>query len=188
MDHFMDDLHAIKCLKKGEIGGLEFLITRYQVRAFRTAFLIIRDEALAEDVVQDTFLRIYQRIHHFNEEQSFEPYLMRSITNASLNIAKKESRHVTLDDEIEPMILEQLLTQAATTEDLVEYAHLKQEIYAAMAKLQPRERKVIVERYYLEMSEKEMAVEHSVAPGTVKWLLNKARLHLRTFISPEGEE
>ncbi len=47
---------------------------------------------------------------------------------------------------------------------------------------------VIIERYYLEMSEKEMAVEHSIAPGTVKWLLNVARLHLRTFIRPEGEK
>ncbi len=184
----MDDSQAVSRMKKGDIGGLETLIARYQERAFRTALLILHDDALAEDVVQDTFLRIFQRIRHFDEEQSIEPYLMRSVTHAALNTAEKESRHIVLDEDTEPLILERLLDKAATTEDLAEYANLKKEIYAALAKLKPRERTVIVQRYYLEMSEKEMAVEHSVAPGTVKWLLNKARMHLRTFIIPESEK
>lgn len=182
----MDDPQAISRMKKGDIGGLEFLIARYQDKAFRTALLVLHNDALAEDVVQDTFLRIFQRIRYFDEEQPIEPYLMRSVTHAALNTAEKESRHMVFDEEIEPVILERLLDKASTTEDLAEYANLKQEIYDALAKLKPRERTVIVQRYYLEMSEKEMAVEHSVAPGTVKWLLNKARMHLRTFITPES--
>jgi RNA polymerase sigma-70 factor (ECF subfamily) len=184
----MDDPQAISRMKKGDIGGLEFLIARYQDKAFRTALLILHNDTLAEDVVQETFLRIFQRIRYFDEEQSIEPYLMRSVTHAALNTAEKESRHTVLDEETEPVILERLLDKASTTEDLAEYAILKQEIYAALAKLKPRERMVIVQRYYLEMSEKEMAVEHSVAPGTVKWLLNKARTQLRTFIIPESEK
>ena len=58
----MDDPQAIQRLKKGDISALEVLITRYQVKAYRTAFLITHDDALAEDVVQETFLRVYQRI------------------------------------------------------------------------------------------------------------------------------
>jgi RNA polymerase sigma-70 factor (ECF subfamily) len=183
----MDELQAIKRLKKGDISGLEFLITRYQVRAVRTAFLITHDEKLAEDVVQDTFLRIYQRIHHFDETQPFGPYLMRSVANAALNAAEKSSRQVVLSEDDETVVLERLIQNASTTEDLVDYALLKQEIFSVLAKLSPRERSVIVERYYLEMSEKEMADKHSIAPGTVKWLLNGARRRLRAFMKPEGE-
>jgi len=183
----MDELQAIKRLKKGDINGLEFLITRYQVRAVRTAFLITHDEKLAEDVVQDTFLRIYQRIHHFDETQPFGPYLMRSVANAALNATEKSSRQVALSEDDETVVLERLIQNASTTEDLVDYALLKQEIFSVLAKLSPRERSVIVERYYLEMSEKEMADKHSIAPGTVKWLLNEARRHLRAFMKPEGE-
>ena len=86
------------------------------------------------------------------------------------------------------MILERLLHKATTTENQVEYIQLKQEISSALTKLKPRERMVIVERYYLDMSEKEMAAEHSIAPGTVKWLLNSARHQLRKFIRVEGKE
>lgn len=183
----MDDSQAIKCLKKGDISGLEFLITRYQGRAIRTAFLITHDNALAEDVVQDTFLRVYQRIHYFDETRSFEPYLLRSVAHAALNAAEKTSRHVALNEDVELVLVEQLLHKASTTEDMVEYALLKQEIFTVLGKLNPRERMVIIERYYLDMSEKEMAVEHEIAPGTVKWLLNVARQHMRTFIRTEGD-
>lgn len=184
----MDDSLAIQKMKKGDISGLEILINRYQVRAFRTAVLILHDDALAENVVQDTFLRIYQRIHYFDEKKSFESYLLRSTANAAINVAEKESRQILFDEGSEPEILEQLLNKASTTEDQVEYAQMKQEIFAALARLKPRERMVIIERYYLEMSEKEMAVKHSIAPGTIKWLLNGARHQLRKFISLVGEE
>ena len=184
----MDDSQAIQRLKKGDISGLEVLITRYQVKAFRTAFLITHDDALAEDVVQETFLRVYQRIRHFDETRPFKPYLLRSVANSALNAAEKLSRQVVFPEEDDPVILEQLIRDAATTEDLVDYALLKDEIFSKLARLSPRERMVIIERYYLEMSEKEMAVEHSIAPGTVKWLLNAARLHLRAFMKPEGEK
>lgn len=184
----MDDSQAIQRLKKGDISGLEVLIARYQTRAIHTAFLITHDEALAEDVVQDTYLRIYQRIRYFDETRPFEPYLLRSVTHAALNMAERSSRHVVLNETDDVVIMGQLLHTAATTEDQVEYAMLKQEIFSHLAKLSPRERMVIIQRYYLEMSEKEMAVEHSIAPGTVKWLLSVARQHLRTFIRTEGEK
>ena len=58
----MDDTQAIRHLKCGDLGGLEILMQRYQVKAARTAFLITHDESVAQDVVQETFIRIGQRI------------------------------------------------------------------------------------------------------------------------------
>jgi DNA-directed RNA polymerase specialized sigma24 family protein len=57
-----------------------------------------------------------------------------------------------------------------------------------MQKLSPRQRAVIVQRYYLEMSEKEMAAESGTAVGTIKWLLNAARERLRTLLVERSEE
>lgn len=184
----MDDSQAIQKLKKGDIGGLEFLIARYQVRAFRTAVLILHNDDLAEDVVQETFLRIYRSIRYFDENRPLEPYLMRSITHAALNTAKKEARQMAFDEETESIVLERLLQKASITEDPFEYNHLKQEIYSALVQLKPRERTVIIERYYLEMSEKEMSMRHATAPGTIKWLLNSARRRLRSLINAEDNE
>jgi RNA polymerase sigma-70 factor (ECF subfamily) len=57
-----------------------------------------------------------------------------------------------------------------------------------MQKLSPRQRAVIVQRYFLEMSEKEMAEENHTANGTVKWLLNAARERLRALLAERSDE
>jgi len=183
----MNDQQAIRRLKDGDISGLEFLIARYQAKALRAAFLITHDEPLAEDVVQETFVRIYQRINSFDESRPFEPYLLGSVCHVALNAAEKTARWVPLDEDSGSGSLDRLMAQALKTEDLVEYAQLKQEIFQALEQLPPRERTVIIQRYYLEMSEKEMAENLSTPPGTVKWLLNLARQRLRGLMSMERD-
>ena len=181
----MDDLQAIRRLKNGDIGGLEILIARYQEKAVRTAYLVTHHETLAEDVVQDVFVRFYERIRHFDESRAFEPYFMRSVVNTALNAVEKESRSSVFSDEIDAATVENLLASAATVEDQVEFAQLKGEILQALEHLSPRQRVVVAQRYYLEMSEQEMTEALELAPGTVKWLLNAARSRLRALLSPE---
>jgi RNA polymerase sigma-70 factor (ECF subfamily) len=178
----VDDLQAIQRLKAGDIGGLETLVRRHQARAVRVAFLITHDESLAEDVVQDTFMRLYHRIHHFDPSHPFEPYLLRSVVNAALNVAQN-ARHLSMEGDLEQV--EGLLSQAASVESEMEYTQLKQRIVAALAELEPRQRAVVIQRYYLEMSEKEMAVALDAPPGTVKWLLNTARARLQDLLGSE---
>ncbi|HLO16213.1 MAG TPA: sigma-70 family RNA polymerase sigma factor [Anaerolineales bacterium] len=179
----MDDLQAIRRLKSGDIGGLEILVARYQAKAVRIAFLITHDELQAEDVVQDTFVRLYRKIGQFDSAHPFEPYLLRSVTNAALNSTRQVKQQVPLDGD--PGQVEQLLSQAASVESEVDTLQLKQQIIAALAKLEPRQRAAVVQRYYLEMSEREMAVALDAAPGTVKWLLNAARARLRELLGSE---
>src|SRR5688572_33187437 len=99
----MEDLHAIRRLKRGHMDGLETLMQRHQLKAARAAFLITHDQAVAQDIVQDLFLRIYQRIHQFDEAYPFEPYLMRSVINASLNAVRGTRRLTSLDRETKDM-------------------------------------------------------------------------------------
>lgn len=180
----MDDLEAIRRLKGGDLRGLEALMERYQHKAARAAFLITHDKAVAQDVVQETFIRICDRIHQFNLSHPFEPYLIRSVIHASLNAVRGDRRFTSLDDENE---LEDLLDRAASVESQVEFAQLQQEVLDALSKLSPRQRAAIVQRYYLDMSEREMAVALDAMPGTVKWLLNAARGRLRQLLGQKGE-
>ena len=178
----MDDVQAIHRMKHADIGGLEILVTRYQVKAVRTAFLITHDESMAEDVVQDTFIRIFQRIRQFDENRSFEPYFMRCVVNAALNAIRKKAEQTHSDSNTNMDELETLLAQAASVEEQVEFSELKGEILAALDRLSSRQRAAVVQRYYLGMSEKEMADALEAAPGTVKWLLNAARTRLRGIL------
>ena len=179
----MDDLHAIRRLKNGDIGGLEILIACYQEKAVRTAYLVTHDEPMAEDVVQDAFVRFYERARHFDERRPFEPYFLRSVVHTALNAVEKEHHTTALpDEEVDIRAFECLLARASTVEEQVEYTQMKREIHRALGALSPRQRAAAVQRYYLDMSEKEMSEALDVAPGTVKWLLNAARARLRTLL------
>lgn len=181
----MNDLEAIRRLKDGDIGGLETLMARYQRKAVQTAYLITHDEQMAEDVAQDVFVRVFQRIRHYDENRSFEPYLLRSVANLALNTCEKTARWVQFGADADLEVISDLLLRAASTEEMVEYNRLKSEVAAALKALPPRQRTAIVQRYYLGMSEQEMAESLSAAPGTVKWLLNNARQRLRSLLSAE---
>lgn len=184
MEPNIEDLQAIRRLKRGDMGGLECLIAHHQAKALRTAFLITHNEPMSEDVVQDVFVRFYQHVENFDELRPFEPYFMRSIVNAALNLIEREKKCRSFPEE-DTSELENLLDQAASVEEQVEFNTLKWQITEALAKLPPRQRAAIVQRYYLEMSEKEMSESLDSPPGTVKWLLNAARSRLRSLLGSE---
>ena len=178
----MDEAQAIQRLKKGELAGLEILVARYQLRAVRTAYLITGDPDLAEDIVQDAFIKVIRSIRGFDDARPFEPWFLRSVTNASLKTLQKSTRHVQVDEDIDENLLTRLVEQEESVEAQVESREVQNQLWDAMKTLSPRQRAVIVQRYYLGMSEAEMAQDANSAAGTIKWLLNAARERLRSLL------
>lgn len=178
----MDDQQTIQRLKNGDIGGLETLVAQYQVRAVRTAYLITRDPDLAEDIVQDAFVKVFRSIHGFDATRPFEPWFMRSVANASLKVMQKSARHVQIGEESDETFFAELVEQGASIEDQIESIEVQNQLWDAMQRLSPRQRAVIVQRYYLGMSEAEMVQDTGSAAGTIKWLLNAARERLRYLL------
>jgi len=183
----MDEQQAIQRLKTGDIRGLEFLVARHQVKALRTAYLITRDLGLAEDVVQDTFLQIYRSIRGFDPARPFEPWFMRSVVNASVKIMQRSARQMQVGDEADESVFAEIVSRAESLEEQVESLEVQDQIWDTMQKLSPRQRAVVVQRYFLEMSEKEMAEESGSSVGTVKWMLNAARERLRALLERSDE-
>jgi RNA polymerase sigma-70 factor (ECF subfamily) len=184
----VDEQRAIQRLKDGDIGGLEFLVQRYQVKVLRTAYLITRDLGLAEDVVQDSFIRAYRSIRSFDETRPFEPWFLRSVVNASVKIVRRSAKQVEVRNDADDGEWMQLVSADESVEAQVESAEFQRQLWDAMQRLSPRQRAVIVQRYYLEMNEKEMAAQSGVARGTVKWLLNAARERLRALLAERSEK
>jgi len=181
----MDDREAVTRLQAGDLSGLEPLVRRYQGQALRTAFLITQERALAEEAVQEAFLRFYGAVRRFDADRPVAPYLLRIVVRTALNLARRERRTVSLDGSMEQV--ERLLARAEGVEEQVERAWLAAEVERALAALTPRQRAVIVQRYYLGLSEQEMARRLDVTPGTVKRLLYNARRRLRRLLGPYEE-
>lgn len=184
----MTEQEAIQALKQGKVNGLEYLVAKHQLKAVRTAYLITRDLGLAEDIVQDCFLRVFRSIRGFDETRPFEPWFLRSVVNASVKVMQKSARQVEVGDEADESLFAELVMRVESVEEQVDSLEIQKQIWDAMQKLSPRQRAVIVQRYFLEMSEKEMAEESSTAVGTVKWMLNAARERLRLLLTERSDE
>ncbi|HCR71736.1 MAG TPA: RNA polymerase subunit sigma-24 [Anaerolineae bacterium] len=183
----MNEQIAIHKLKNQDISGLEFLVMRYQVKAIRVAYLITRDSTVAEDIVQDAFIQVFHAISRFDDSRPFEPWFMRIVVNASIKAAEKSSKQINFVDEAEAFF-EELISSIESTEEQIISLEKQNQIWEAMQRLSPRQRAVIVQKYFLEMSEKEMAQESGAAIGTIKWLLNSARQKLRSILSERNEK
>jgi RNA polymerase sigma-70 factor (ECF subfamily) len=187
----MDEQQAIQALKRGDIDGLAFLVATYQLKAIRVAYLVTRDPQLAQDVVQDAFLQAHRSAGSFDARRPFEPWFMRSVVRAAVKAAHKAGRQLPLSSSPdqasgqEERDAERWLVAQGSVEAQVENAEEEQRIWQALQQLSPRQRAVIVQRYFLEMSEQEMALELQAPPGTVKWLLNAARRRLRSLLGSE---
>lgn len=182
----MKDEEAIDRLKQGDIIGLKTLVHEYQTRAMRTAYLITHDKALAEEIVQDTFIQIYQRIGQFDVDRPFAPWFLRIVANNAAKAVRRGHRFVSLEspsiNDAVPLA-EMMPDRMPDLDEQVESKMRREKIWESLKRLSPKQRTAIILRYYLDMSEAEMAHKLSVAPGTVKWRLYTARERLRTLLS-----
>ena len=183
----MDEREAVRRLKGGDARGLQPLVETFYDRAARAAYLVVRDPALAEDVAQGAFVRAYDRISTFDPSRPFGPWFMRLVVNDAVEAARKRERRRTipLDPDAAEDLIARLEDTAHGPQELAEEAEDRRRVWAALEKLPPAQRAAIVQRYYLDMSEAEMAGSDSSPPGTIKWRLHAARKRLLKLLRPE---
>src|SRR5438270_12106713 len=80
----MDVDEALAQMRRGAIRGLEALVRTHQAHAIRAAYLITREVALAQDIVQTAFLRAYQRIHQLDPTRPFAPWFLTSVVHDAI--------------------------------------------------------------------------------------------------------
>ncbi|HVE99108.1 MAG TPA: RNA polymerase sigma factor [Mycobacteriales bacterium] len=146
--------------------------------AYRTACLILRNPADAEDAVQDAFLRAWRfRDALPSDEAGLRPWLYRVVVNACCSKLRAESPHRSRREDLGD-------TDVADPDPTPELLSLRSEssrlVVDALADLPEHLRVAVVLRYYAGLSEKEIATAISRRAGTVKSRLHEARQRLAT--------
>lgn len=181
----MEDRIAISRIKQGDVSAIETLVKRYQVQAVHAAYAIVHDRGLAEDVAQTAFIKVLEKIHQYDETRPFGPWFFRIVVNDAIKAAKKQKRNISLDEHLDESTIqfaEWLRSTELQPEQLIEQKETRGNILKAMQQLKPEQRAVIVMRYFLEMSEKEMSAKMKRPLSTIKWWLRDARKRLRSLI------
>lgn len=177
----MDEKLAITRLKQGDLTGFEFLAHKYQVQAVHTAYLIVGDRFLAEDIAQAAFLKAASSINQFDVQQSFRPWFFRIVVNDAIKASKRQQKHIPLDT-LSESALNRLNDPSQRPEELIEAGELRKAVWNAIQSLSPEQRAVIVQRHFLEMDEAEMVNELKRPASSVKWWLHTARKRLRELL------
>lgn len=179
----MNEQEAIAKLKRGDISGLETLVGLYQVKAMHVAHLIVQNRMMAEDVVQSAFLKAFDRIDQFDANRPFGPWFLKSVANDARKAITRQRPQLSFDADENVFDLANLLPDPAP-EPLseVEQRMLCETVTASLAKLSPAQRTAVVMRYYLGLSEREMAEQLDIPRNTVKWRLYAAREKLRAWL------
>jgi len=81
--------------------GLEFLVNLYYFPVVHSAYLIVQDKALAQDVAQTVFLELPKKIDHYDSGFAFRPWFLKYVVNAAINAAARQSRFTSLDLDLE---------------------------------------------------------------------------------------
>jgi len=154
------------------------------------AWLITRDDAEAEDAVQEAFIKAYGALGGFRSGASFKPWLLTIVGNEARNRRRSAARRarVVLRARGEVEGSAGAAPPAGRTSEAPEAAALAGErrraVLDALDDLAEADRLVISYRYLLEMSEAETAAALGVAPGTVKSRLSRALARLRKVVDP----
>jgi RNA polymerase sigma-70 factor (ECF subfamily) len=177
----MEEKLAVARLKQGDLTGLEALVRQHQALAVHTAYLIVGDRPLAEDIVQSAFLRAAEKIDQYKEPRPFRPWFLRIVVNDSIKAARRNQRNQSLEACSE-VVLDWLIDPAPGPEVLAEKDQLRREVWNALEKLSPEQRAVIVQRHFLDMEESEMARELQRPPTTIRWWLHMGRKRLKALL------
>lgn len=146
------------------------LMESYGDAMLRMCYLSLHDVMLAEDAVQDSFLKAYQKWHTFRGECSEKTWLMR----IAVNTCRDYRRRAWMRWNDRRVDVEQLILPGGTPVDSADDTVIR----AVMA-LPPREKETVLLRYYQQMKLGEIAQALGIPEGTVTSRLNRARARLR---------
>lgn len=166
-------------------AAFEELFYLYRDDVFRFSYLVVRDASLAQDVVQEAFLKVFRSIGKFQFRSSFKSWLYRIAVNEAITILRRRK----VREELEPTPDFSLGQGHPRSERdwQPEEAALESEerrlLRWAIGQLDPVHRTVVVLKYFHEFSDTEIAAVIGCPPGTVKSRLHRARELLRNTMA-----
>lgn len=181
----VSDCELISQYKSGNEKAFEALVNRHKNKIFTTILLIVKDQYVAEDLLQETFIKAIKTIKsgRYNEEGKFLPWISRIAHNMSIDYFRKQKRYPTIVMEDGSNVFNTL----EFAEDSYETTQIKKETHARLRefiqRLPEAQREVLMMRHYMQMSFQEIAEMTGVSINTALGRMRYALINLRKQMS-----
>jgi len=156
-----DERARVRGAQRGSVSDLEALYRTHWPRAHRAAYLVTHDAAAAEDIAQESFLAAIRALDTFDRRRPFGPWLHRIVVNRAIDWTR--ARRLRAEVELSESVPAAPERPRAPRDDVV----------AALARLAPEQRAVVVMRYLLEFTPGEIADALGLPRGTVNSRLRR---------------
>jgi RNA polymerase sigma-70 factor, ECF subfamily len=165
---------------RGNEAAARELVQRYERPVFNLIDRLVREPAVAEELTQDTFLKVFSKLHTFDVRQRFSAWILRVAHNTTIDYLRRHRpATVSLDfrpDEDAPSVGERLPDEHAIPPDeAFEQHRMAIAVDAALERLRPEYREVLVLRYQEGLDYEEIAQVIDRPLGTVKTFVHRAR-------------
>jgi RNA polymerase sigma-70 factor (sigma-E family) len=160
-------------------GGLGELYERHAGAAVGLAYLLTGDRFLAEDLVQEAFVRVAGRFRHLRDEGAFEGYLRRTVVNLFTSQLRRR--------RLERAYLRRESSRPQAAQEDPDIAS-RDELWRALQRLPERQRAAVVLRYYEDRSEREVATTMRCSNAAAKSLIQRGMQTLRAQLDMDESE
>jgi RNA polymerase sigma-70 factor (ECF subfamily) len=183
----VNDHVIVRKVLDGDKEAYGTLVARHSPTVFRVAFRITGDEADADEVVQEAFLRGYQRLQSFESRSEFRTWIYRIAVNCALNMTSKRKVEATyqIGEQTDPVTQQvQVADHAAGPERTLLSREIQSLQTAALGTLTPTERTAFLLRHMEDRSTAEIASVLEIAPNAAKQAVFRAVQKLRRSLAP----
>jgi RNA polymerase sigma factor (sigma-70 family) len=175
------DQDLIHLYVNGNEGGLVELLRRYQSKIYTSIYLLVKDSDLAEDIFQDTFIKVINTLKakKYNEEGKFLPWVSRIAHNLVIDHFRREKRAPMINNGDDFDIFEVLGNYDESMEDRLVREQTHKDLKSLIQKLPSEQKEVLLMRHFGDMSFKDIAditgVSINTALGRMRYALNNLR-------------
>lgn len=175
------DSELIAQYRNGSDAAFDLLVDRYQSKMYTTIFLIVKDQKVAEDLLQDVFVKVVKTLNSdkYNEEGKFQPWVMRIAHNLAIDYFRKAKRYPTILMEDGSNIFNSLRFAEENVEDRQVREENIELVKRLIEELPEAQKQVLIMRHYLDMSFQEIADQTGVSINTALGRMRYALIHLR---------
>jgi RNA polymerase sigma-70 factor (ECF subfamily) len=178
------DSGLVERARRGDVRAYEELVRRYQDVAFRLAYTILGSTEEAEDAAQEGFVRAYHALDRFRRGAPLRPWLLTIVANVARSRRAAAARRPTLT--LQAAVTHPSDDSAQSPEAVALVAEQRRELLSAVNALRDDDQRLIAYRYFLDLSEAEMAAVLGCPRGTVKSRLSRALGRLRQQLVPDA--
>jgi RNA polymerase sigma-70 factor (ECF subfamily) len=181
----ISDKELISSYLNGEESSLEKLIRRHKRKVYAYIMMIVKDDQLADDLFQDTFIKVINTIRSgaYKEEGKFIQWVMRIAHNLTIDHFRKEKRIPVIGNRKDEMdIFDRIRISDPSVEELLITDQIHQDVRALIELLPADQKQVLTMRHYYNMSFKDIAEATDVSINTALGRMRYALINLRKLI------